>query len=1185
MIDRARLLADLQRLLRELEDDLRERAREQKEVEQTLRAEHARAKESERTSLPFETWLEEFVTQVAVAWILAAVFVRFLEDNDLVAEPKIAGSGDRLDRARDHQQAFLLTHLECNDRHWLLAIFDEVALLPGMAPLFDRRHNPLYVVGPSADGAKHLLEFFRARDGATDAPVHDFTDPAFNTRFLGDLYQELSESAKKRFALLQTPEFIEEFILDRTLEPACAEFGFENVKLIDPTCGSGHFLLGAFPRLLNRWQKKEPGTNVRVLVQRTLDAIHGVDVNPFATAIARFRMLVAALAASGVKRLKDAPDFKTGLAFADSLLHGDRPETTRAVKRGLFEEARVLKHAYASEDAEEAKWVLEQRYYVVVGNPPYITPKDAALNAAYRQKYATCHRKYSLGVPFTERFFDLALGTALEVTDPGPVGYVGMITANSFMKREFGKKLIEDFLSKRDLTHVIDTSGGYIPGHGTPTVILFARHRPPRDPTIRAALGIRGEPSAPDDPARGRVWREIVEHLEQPGFTGNFVSVSDFERERLVKHPMPLGGGGAAELKEFIDERAESTLETHVASIGFGAILGEDDAFGVFPDCPKLRDLPRGLMRPLVEGDLVRDWSLQSEVTVAFPYDDAIQLVESPELMRWLWPLRTVLGARLDFSKRTYRHCGRPWYEYHQIPTDRNRTPFSIAFADIATHNHFVLDRGGKVFNRTSPVIKLPMDATEADHLALLGLLNSSTACFWLKQVCQPKGSSVHDVSTEKGRPEKMNYAFAGSRLRVFPVPDLREMGIITRVARELDELARLRSASEPRSVIEAHDWDGSATLASKMIISERQSASAMRRMVALQEELDWETYKLFGLSEEGANEVVLADASCGVDPAAVPALWGNGEPNQLPPKLATIYLQRKVVIKQTPDVALIETHVFKRRWLGRQGVFGHNSRTFSERVRDAYAQWLRARLEDRRYWAELQLVSCAQLADRIREDAEFLQVAELYSKRADFDLTALVTELVRDEAAPYLPKLRYRESGLRKRALWEKTWELQRREDAGEKIGPIDPPPRYAQADFVPGPSWRLRGKLDVPKERFVLYPGAEFAGDATPVITWAGFDHREQAQALAARYVAFREGEAPPPERLMPLLAGLDQLVPWLKHWHNEPDAASGQRLGDYFQGFIEEEARRLGKTLAEIRDSVPPTAARRRKKKGDA
>ena len=44
------------------------------------------------------------------------------------------------------------------------------------------------------------------------------------------------------------------------------------------------------------------------------------------------------------------------------------------------------------------------------------------------------------------------------------------------MKREFGSKLIEDFLAHQDLRLVADTSGAYIPGHGTPTVILVGRN-------------------------------------------------------------------------------------------------------------------------------------------------------------------------------------------------------------------------------------------------------------------------------------------------------------------------------------------------------------------------------------------------------------------------------------------------------------------------------------------------------------------------------------------------------------------------------------------------------------------------------------------------------------------------------------------------------------------------------------
>ena len=87
------------------------------------------------------------------------------------------------------------------------------------------------------------------------------------------------------------------------------------------------------------------------------------------------------------------------------------------------------------------------------------------------------------------------------------------------MKREFGTKLIEDFLTHQDLRLVADTSGAYIPGHGTPTVILVGRNQRPVGPTVRAVLGIRGEPGRPDDPAKGIVWTSIVEHVDDPAGT------------------------------------------------------------------------------------------------------------------------------------------------------------------------------------------------------------------------------------------------------------------------------------------------------------------------------------------------------------------------------------------------------------------------------------------------------------------------------------------------------------------------------------------------------------------------------------------------------------------------------------------------------------------------------------------
>src|SRR6202041_1346476 len=106
---------------------------------------------------------------------------------------------------------------------------------------------------------------------------------------------------------------------------------------------------------------------------------------------------------------------------------------------------------------------------------------------------------------------------------------------------------------------------------------------------------------------------------------------------------------------------------------------------------------------------------------------------------RWLWPSRAALQGIVSFGGKTQKDLGAAWWGWYRWIGERYSIPLTIAFAEVASHNHFILERGGKVFKQTAPVIKLPAGSTEDDHLALVGLLNSSVACFWLKQVCHQK--------------------------------------------------------------------------------------------------------------------------------------------------------------------------------------------------------------------------------------------------------------------------------------------------------------------------------------------------------------------------------------------------------------------------------------------------------------
>jgi len=1169
-----------------LRDDLLVRTKEPS-VRAMLESAWRKESTAQRTADPFEVWCRGRATQVAAAWVLSVVFVRTLEDRGYLARRRIAGEG-----ADDSEQQFVSVAPFLSARDYLLTVFREVGSLPGAEEIFDVRHNPVWVFGPSSEAARKLIDFFRHVDDAGQLRMrYEGTD----TRFLGDLYQDLDEDVRSRYALLQTPEFVEEFILGETLDPAIRTFGLKEVKLMDPTCGSGHFLLGAFHRLLVAWKDEEPGTDVKVLAQRALAQVYGTDLNPYAVAIARFRLTMAFMQATGTTLLRDAPPLHLNLAVADSLLHG-RSETQMGFAHAATPETRSTwgEDLFALEDEAEALRILGQRYAVVVGNPPYITVKDASLRDKYRELYQACHRGYSLVAPFVERFFDLARDG----------GYVGAIVGNAFMKREFGSKLIEEVLPRYELTQVVDTSGAYIPGHGTPTAILFGRSRRPGANAVLAVMGKRGEPTTPDDPANGAVWSSVRDHHRDVGFENDYVSVAEVERERFAKHPWSLGGGGAAELKAILESRADSSLEQHVTAIGRTSVVGEDDIFIMTAEQAARRGVG-SLAIPIVIGEVVRDWAIHEPPVAVYPYESlgGQPVPEThPGLLRHFWQYRTVLNNRTVFGK-TMTAKGCRWYEHLEHYRDKLRTPLSIAFAFVATHNHFVLDRGGKVFNRSAPIIKLPEGATEEDHLALLAYLNSSTACFWMKQVFFPKGATA----ANKNHPDPARFAheFAGTGMLALPLPALDEW------RSRLVELAKTadQSMSKRRDAMEPSFWDQclDSPLALKMRLDARWLEAERLKRVAVfaQEEVDWTIYAAFGLVDptrclvSEANhavahrsrpfEIVRGRRSLILE-GGTPISWELADAVQdnleVPEALAERWQHRMSLIRGDGTIGKLEDYLYKRLWRETE----QNAREAhyrSEFDRQQLRAWLLEQLENRMR-EEIAARSTRSLSSFAQSDPAFMTVATVYAGTADFDVGSLVSDLIAEQSAPYLPPFIYTDSGLEKRTAWQRTWELQRLEDEGRTVS-IEVPPKYSNgsrgksADFHEARVWSLRGPLDVPKERFISYPGCESDDDPSPLIGWAGWDHLQQAQALAGLYQRRKDEDGWGAERLTPMLAGLLELVPWLKQWHNEPDERfGGARAGDSFDAFVREQALQLGLTLEDLRAWRPTQATRGRAKK---
>src|SRR5690606_34112029 len=401
-----------------------------------------------------------------------------------------------------------------------------------------------------------------------------------------------------------------------------------------------------------------------------------------------------------------------------------------------------------------------------------------------------------------------------------------------------------------------------------------------------------------------------------------YISVSDLHRERFARHPWSLQGGGAMELKGHVERRAASRLESQIWIIGRTAHTSADEVYFARPGDWRRRHIEQVV--ELVEGDVVRDWRLHPATSALFPYDGQLEAHVEPAAESALWPHRQFLIRRRE-PNGTHLEIGLEWFEWSRFHPDRFKAPLSIAFAFVATHNHFVLDRGGKVFNRSAPVIKLPAGASEDDHLALLGLLNSSTACFWMKQVCHNKGGPGGAHSKD----EKWNdfYEHDGSKLQQLPLPSGRPLELANR----LDALARENSALVP-SALAAREAPGKEAFRE----ARDRHAAVASRMIALQEELDWHCYGLYGLLDddlcappdavpgiepgERAFEIVLARqmaagevatqwfARHGLTPITeIPAHW--------PATYRELVERRIEAIQRVPEIALIERPEYKRRW------------------------------------------------------------------------------------------------------------------------------------------------------------------------------------------------------------------------------------------------------------------------------
>ncbi|MEV5881411.1 hypothetical protein AB0L74_01525 [Streptomyces sp. NPDC052020] len=278
--------------------------------------------------------------------------------------------------------------------------------------------------------------------------------------------------------------------------------------------------------------------------------------------------------------------------------------------------------------------------------------------------------------------------------------------------------------------------------------------------------------------------------------------------------------------------------------------------------------------------------------------------------------------------------------------------------------------------------------------------------------------------------------------------------------------------------------------------------------------------------------------------------------------------------IKSHLVIAAVERPEYKRRW---------SSEPWERREERALRAWLLDRCEDERLWFENRggvrhprTRTIDQLARILGADAAVLAVAAVYAAdhlgRREATLHDVLAAILADACVPYASALRYKESGLRKRAQWEQAWQLQRSEDrTGEALG-IPVPPKYSAADFRSSSYWLLRGSLDIPRERFISYPGVAAEGDNL-LVGWSGWSDTERVRVLLYLIGMLQQARRNVRE-MTPLLAGVQELIPWVRQWEDRTESGPDVDQVNSYQRELERLCSAYGLSMHHL--DVPPKSA---------
>ncbi|SMP62604.1 Type I restriction enzyme R protein N terminus (HSDR_N) [Desulfonatronum zhilinae] len=674
-------------------------------------------------------------------------------------------------------------------------------------------------------------------------------------RFLGSVIRlteggrakvEQKPEVRKAGGVFYTPAYIVEYIVRHTVgelvrdktpqEAAGMTQTWKPAKnrrpltVLDPACGSGSFLLGAYQFLLDwhldryaqepdKWSKgKEPriyrhhrggwrlSTEERKRI--LLTHIHGVDIDAQAVEVTKLSLLLKVLegeTSDTIQRQhtlfqqRALPDLSANIKCGNSLVG---PDFFRNRQLSFLGDDEMYQVNAFDWNAEFPEVMQNGGFDAVIGNPPYVRQEGLGPSKEYFSRaYATYAPTADLYVPFIEKGVSLL----------APGGNFAYIVANKWMRANYGKGLRE-WLCGKGLMEIVDF--GDLPVFQNATTypcILRIANSPPRE-TVRAVN------------VKTLDIQDLTGYVQESGFDVPLANLAPsgwtlvrHEEQALLQKLRSVG----VPLGEYVKGKIYRGILT---GLNKAFVIDTATRDQIIADDPKSAEL----IKPFLAGrDIKRYVPLKSDKFLIFTRR-GVNINDYPGIKAHLTQFKAELTPKPKGFKGPWK--GRKpgpyqWYEIQDTVAyyQRFEQPKIIVPA-IVQRASYQLDLEGYFSNDKTSII-----ATE--DLYLLGLLNSKVPDYELHKIASTKQGGYYEY--------KPMYI---EQLPIRPIDSANPKDLALH-----DKLVAL-----VERILDLHKRSAFASTSHEQTLLQRQIA-------ATDQEIDQLVYALYGLSRE---EIAIVEAA-----------------------------------------------------------------------------------------------------------------------------------------------------------------------------------------------------------------------------------------------------------------------------------------------------------------------------------